>query len=63
MDLSIKKIDTDKHKCKVRHLMHLGIIPSAPEIVLFVGAAGSGKSNLITNLILRPEFYGRSTEL
>ena len=34
------------------------IIPSPPTSLLFVMGSGCGKSNLITNLVFRPEYYG-----
>lgn len=61
--LKIEKIETNKHKIKQRVLMEAGIIPNHPCISLFSASAGSGKTNLIVNLLRKPEFYGKSMEL
>jgi len=61
--LKIEKIDTNKHKIKQRALMEAGVIPLHPSISLFSGSAGSGKTNLIVNLLKNPSMYGKSFEL
>ena len=56
--LKIVPFSTDKSKIKIRPNMKSGIIPTHPSSVIFNGRSGSGKSNLIINLLCRPEFYG-----
>lgn len=56
--LCIVPFKTNKQKIKQRPLMKQGVIPKHPASVIFNGRSGSGKSNLIINLLTRPEFYG-----
>lgn len=60
--LKIVKFSTNKHKIPQRQIMEDNIIPQHPSSVIFNGRSGSGKSNLIVNLLTRPEFYGRTKE-
>jgi hypothetical protein len=62
-DLKIRKVDSDKNGIKQRKLMEMNVIPRHPGVSLFIGSIGSGKSNLIVNLLTRPEFYGPSNEI
>jgi len=56
--LKIVPFETSKHKIKQRPNMEKNIIPKHPSSVIFNGRSGSGKSNLMVNLLTRPEFYG-----
>ena len=51
--LKIIKYDTNKHKIKQTPLMIKNIIPKHASSVVFCGRSGSGKSNLLVNLIDR----------
>ena len=51
--LKIIKYDTNKHKIKQTPLMDKNIIPKHASSVVFCGRSGSGKSNLLVNLIDR----------
>ena len=57
MDLKIKKIETKKSKIPQKHLMEQNIIPKHPMRAMFSGASGSGKTNLMVNLMTRDQFY------
>jgi len=57
LDLDIKYIKTDKSEIPQLPLMLEGVIPRHPSSCLFSGGTGSGKTNLIVNLLTRPEFY------
>jgi len=56
--LKIVPYPTNKHKIEQRPLMKADIIPRHASSVIFNGRSGSGKSNLMINLLTRPEFYG-----
>ncbi len=56
-DLTIKPIDTNKHKIPQRVLMKNNIIPKHPSSVIFNGCSGSGKSTLLLNMLTRPMFF------
>jgi hypothetical protein len=58
--LKIVPYKTNKQQIKQRPLMKQGVIPTHPSSVIFNGRSGSGKSNLVVNLLTRPEFYGRT---
>lgn len=60
--LKIERIETVKDKIKQRSLMDLGVIPPFPTISIINASAGSGKTTLMANLLIRPEFYGPSLE-
>lgn len=57
--LSIVPYPTNKHKVIQRPHMKENIIPSHPSRVIFNGKSGQGKTNLLVNLLSRPEFYGK----
>lgn len=59
LDIVPFKTKKDKVRKDQRPLMKNGTIPTHPSSVIFNGRSGSGKSNLIVNLLTRPEFYGR----
>jgi hypothetical protein len=50
---------TNKAKIKLRKIMEDGVIPHHPASVIINGHSGSGKSQLLVNLLSRPEFYGK----
>jgi len=58
--LKIVPYKTNKHNIKQRPYMKQHVIPTHPSSVIFNGRSGSGKSNLVVNLLTRPEFYGRT---
>lgn len=55
----IKVFDTDKHSIPLRKSMKDGTIPPFPSSTIICGRSGSGKSNLLMNLLSRKEFYGQ----
>jgi len=59
---TIVPFKTDKSDIKQRKIMDDKIIPSHPSSVIFNGRSGSGKTQLLVNLLCRPEFYGFSKE-
>jgi hypothetical protein len=60
--LKIVPYPTNKHKIKQRPMMEADIIPRHASSVIFNGRSGSGKSNLLINLLTRPCFYGPQKE-
>jgi len=58
--LKIIAYPTNKSKLKQRPMMKEGIIPKHPSRMIFNGKSGSGKSNLLINLMTQPHFYGRT---
>ena len=60
--LKIVPYPTNKHKIQQRPMMEADIIPRHASSVIFNGRSGSGKSNLLINLLTRPEFYGPQKE-
>ena len=54
-DYKIKVMDTDKSKIPLRGCMKNGIIPKFPSSVCFSGRSGSGKTNLLLNMLTRKE--------
>lgn len=58
--LKIIPYPTNKQSIKQRPFMKANIIPKHSSSVIFNGRSGSGKSNLLINLMTRPEFYGRT---
>jgi hypothetical protein len=54
--LSIDKLDT-KHKDEIEPNQNCHIIPKHPARVLINGASGSGKTNMIINLLTKLHFY------
>lgn len=57
--LKIVGYPTNKNKIPQRPTMAEDIIPRHPSSVIFNGKSNSGKSNLLVNLISRPEFFGK----
>ena len=56
--LTIKPFESDKDKIEQRPLMQQNIIPKFASSVYLVGSSASGKSTLLLNLMLKPQFYG-----
>ena len=55
--LQIVPYKTNKKKIKLTPMMQADIIPRHASAVIFNGKSGSGKSNLMINLLTRPHFY------
>jgi hypothetical protein len=58
--LKIIPFETNKNQIQQRPLMSENIIPKHSSSVIFNGKSGSGKSQLLINLLTRPQFYGRT---
>ena len=56
--LAIKPYQSDKDNIEQRQLMQQNIIPRFASSVYLVGSSASGKSTLLLNLMLKPQFYG-----
>ena len=56
-DYEIKVMETEKSKIPQRAVMKDGTLPKFPFSFLISGASGSGKTNLLLNLLTRKEFY------
>jgi hypothetical protein len=54
----IEAIETAKSKIPLRKCMKSGLLPRFPFSMMMSGRSGSGKSNLMINLMTRKEFYG-----
>ena len=54
----IEEIKTEKNKIPLRKCMKDGILPRFPFSLMLSGRSGSGKTNLMMNLMTRKEFYG-----
>lgn len=52
--LEIKALPTLKSKIKLNKLMEQNVIPRHPARVIFNGKSGSGKSNLLINMMIKP---------
>lgn len=55
--LKINALPTEKSKIKQRKLMEQDVIPRHPSRTLFVGKSNSGKSNLMINMLVKPDMY------
>ena len=55
-DFTIKPIETDKSKIPLRACMKNGLLPRFPFSMMISGRSGSGKTNLLMNLLSRREF-------
>jgi len=55
--LKINPLPSEKSKIKQKPLMEQDVIPRHPSRVLFVGKSNSGKSNLMINMLIKPEMY------
>jgi len=58
-ELDIVPMKTVKSKIRQNRLMKNDVIPRHPSSVIFNGSSGSGKSTLLTNLLTKPQFYGK----
>lgn len=57
--LDIVKFESNKHKIVERQAMVDNIIPRLGSSTIINGKSGSGKTNLLLNLCLKKEFYGK----
>ena len=57
--LEIVQFPSNKHKIKERYAMTENIIPRLGSSTIINGKSGSGKTNLLLNLCLKKEFYGK----
>lgn len=55
---AIEKIPTAKHNTPLRPSMKDGTIPRFPFSMLISGRSGSGKTNVLLNLLTKKAFYG-----
>lgn len=56
---AIEVMDTDKSKIPQRQAAKEGIMPKFPFSMMISGSSGSGKTNLLMNLMTRTDLYGR----
>jgi hypothetical protein len=56
-ELLIEAIETSKDKVKVSKYQEENIIPKHPFRAILSGASGSGKTNLLINLLTKEKFY------
>ena len=56
--MSIDVIETAKSKIPLRACMKNGTLPRYPFSIMMSGRSGSGKTNLLLNLMTKREFYG-----
>ena len=56
----VKAIETKKSKIPMLGVQKVGIIPKTNTTSLIIGRTGSGKSQLLLNLLTRKEFFGKS---
>ena len=61
--LQIIPYKTNKKKIKLTPMMEADIIPRHASAVIFNGKSGSGKSNLMINLLTRPQFFAKYFDL
>jgi nucleoside-triphosphatase THEP1 len=54
----IDKIDTAKSKIPLRACMKNGTLPRFPFSLMLSGSSGSGKTNLLMNILSKKEMYG-----
>lgn len=54
----IEVLDTEKSKIPQRGCVKAGVLPKFPSSVLFCGRSGSGKTNLLLNILTRKELLG-----
>lgn len=55
---AIKVMETDKSKIPQRGSATLGILPKFPFSMMISGSSGSGKTNLLMNIMTREDLYG-----
>ena len=56
---AIEEIPTDKSKIPLRACMKEGVLPRFPFSIMLSGRSGSGKTNLMLNLMTKKHFYGQ----
>jgi hypothetical protein len=56
---AIKVMDTAKSKTPQRQAAKDGVLPRFPFSMIISGSSGSGKTNLLLNLLTRDELYGK----
>ena len=57
-DFKIEVIETDKNAIPQRGCVKSGVLPKFPSSVLFCGRSGSGKTNLLLNILTRKKLLG-----
>jgi hypothetical protein len=57
-DFKIEVIETEKNAIPQRGCVKSGVLPKFPSSVLFCGRSGSGKTNLLLNILTRKELLG-----
>ena len=55
---SIRVMETDKSKIPQRGSAKLGVLPKFPFSMMISGSSGSGKTNLLMNIMTREDLYG-----
>ena len=58
MTSSIDIIETKKSKIPLKECMKNGTLPRFPFSIMISGRSGSGKTNLLLNLLTRDDYYG-----
>lgn len=58
-DLKIKPIETSKDQIRHPPLSSINVIPKLGNSCILIGTTGMGKSTLLTNLIVKPQFFGK----
>jgi len=58
-DMKIEKIETAKNNIPLRANMKDGTLLPFPFSLIFSGRSGSGKTNLLINLLTNPKMYGK----
>jgi len=54
----LKKFESDKDLIKQPKISESGVLAPPLSSHIFIGKSGSGKSNLLTNILMNPIFYG-----
>jgi hypothetical protein len=57
-DFKIEVIETEKNAIPQRGCVKSGVLPKFPSSVLFCGRSGSGKTNLLLNILTRKKLLG-----
>ena len=57
--LKIRPLKTNKSKIVINAMMKEHCIPRHPSSVMFCGKSGSGKTQLLLNLLTNPQLYGK----
>ena len=59
-DYEIRALETKKNKIPLLGVQKVGILPKTNTTSIIIGRTGSGKSQLLLNLMTRSEFFGKS---